>query len=196
MVLGYGETLKCGAHWRKLPARRGEVPRDDQVRQSVARVLFQHHRARAMLGLSLMVAQAFFYNAIFFTYALTLTRFYDVPPERVGTYLLPFAAGNFVGPLVLGRLFDSLGRRAMIVTTYGMSGLVLLMTGFLFRADVLEAWTHTLLWSVAFFFASAAARSAYLTVSEVSSSGRWRSRCSMRSGPARAASSAPPCSAP
>jgi MFS family permease len=114
-----------------------------------------------------MVAQAFFYNAIFFTYALTLTRFYDVAPERIGNYLLPFAAGNFLGPLVLGRAFDAFGRRVMIVATYGLSGLVLLVTGFLFRAGELSAATHTMLWSVSFFFASAAASSAYLTVSEV-----------------------------
>jgi MFS family permease len=133
----------------------------------VVRVLFRQYRARAALGLSLMVAQAFFYNAIFFTYALTLTRFYDVAPERIGNYLLPFAAGNFLGPLVLGRAFDAFGRRVMIVATYGLSGLVLLVTGFLFRAGELSAATHTMLWSVSFFFASAAASSAYLTVSEV-----------------------------
>jgi MFS family permease len=133
----------------------------------VVRVLFRQYRARAALGLALMVAQAFFYNAIFFTYALTLTRFYDVAPERIGNYLLPFAAGNFLGPLVLGRAFDAIGRRAMIVATYGLSGLVLLVTGFLFRAGVLSAATHTMLWSVSFFFASAAASSAYLTVSEI-----------------------------
>jgi MFS family permease len=114
-----------------------------------------------------MVAQAFFYNAIFFTYALTLTKFYDVPPESVGHYLLPFALGNFLGPVLLGRLFDSLGRRVMISFTYAASGLLLLLTGYLFHAQLLNAQTHTLLWSCAFFFASAAASSAYLTVSEI-----------------------------
>ncbi len=168
------ERIVCAIEARCEPIADACEPRRIRMKAGeriglarVARVLFQQYRARAVLGLSLMVAQAFFYNAIFFTYALTLTRFYDVKPERVGNYLLPFAAGNFLGPLLLGRLFDSLGRRAMIVTTYGMSGLVLLMTGFLFRAGALDAWTHTLLWSIAFFFASAAASSAYLTVSEV-----------------------------
>ncbi len=133
----------------------------------IARIVFGEYRSRAVLGLSLMVAQAFFYNAIFFTYALTLTRFYGVPPERVGRFLLPFALGNFLGPLVLGRLFDSVGRRVMITVTYGASGALLLLTGWLFRAGALDATSHTVLWSASFFFASAAASSAYLTVSEV-----------------------------
>ena len=114
-----------------------------------------------------MIAQAFFYNAIFFTYALTLTRFYAVPAERVGAYLLPFALGNFLGPLLLGRLFDSIGRRPMIAFTYAASGIVLLVTGAAFAHGALDARSHTLLWSIAFFFASAAASSAYLTVSEL-----------------------------
>jgi MFS family permease len=120
-----------------------------------------------VLCFSLMVAQAFFYNAIFFTYALTLTRFYGVLPERIGAYLLPFAVGNFLGPFVLGRFFDTVGRRAMIAFTYAASGIVLLVTGFLFREGHLSAETHTLMWSGAFFFASSAASSAYLTVSEI-----------------------------
>jgi MFS family permease len=134
---------------------------------TIARVIFARYRRRALLGLALMVAQAFFYNAIFFTYALTLTRFYGVLPERVGAYLLPFALGNFLGPLLLGRLFDSLGRRVMIASTYAASGVALLVTGVLFERGLLGAESHTLLWSVAFFFASAAASSAYLTVSEL-----------------------------
>src|SRR5262245_50996768 len=134
---------------------------------AIARVIFTQYRRRALLGLSLMVAQAFFYNAIFFTYALTLTRFYGVLPERVGAYLLPFALGNFLGPLLLGRLFDSLGRRAMIAFTYAASGSALLVTGVLFDRGALDAESHTALWSVSFFFASAAASSAYLTVSEL-----------------------------
>jgi MFS family permease len=133
----------------------------------VARVMFTQYRSRSLLGVTLMVAQAFFYNAIFFTYALTLTKFYNVPPESVGHYLLPFALGNFLGPVLLGRLFDSLGRRVMISFTYAASGLLLLLTGYLFHAQLLNAQTHTLLWSCAFFFASAAASSAYLTVSEI-----------------------------
>jgi MFS family permease len=135
--------------------------------RTIARVLFSRYRKRSVFGLSLMIAQAFFYNAIFFTYALTLTRFYGVPPEQVGRYLLPFAVGNFLGPIVLGRLFDSIGRRIMVVTTYAASGALLLVTGWCFREGLLTAATHTTMWSVAFFFASAAASSAYLTVSEI-----------------------------
>jgi MFS family permease len=113
-----------------------------------------------------MTAQAFFYNAIFFTYALVLRDFYGVPSEHVGWYLLPFAAGNVLGPLLLGRLFDTLGRKPMIVFTYAISGLLLLLFGELFRQGLLTGATQTLAWSVVFFFASAAASSAYLTVSE------------------------------
>jgi MFS family permease len=113
-----------------------------------------------------MTAQAFFYNAIFFTYALVLRDFYGVPSEHVGWYLLPFAAGNVLGPLLLGRLFDTLGRKPMIVFTYAISGLLLLLFGELFRQGLLTGTTQTVAWSVVFFFASAAASSAYLTVSE------------------------------
>jgi MFS family permease len=113
----------------------------------VARVVLSRYRSRALLGLVLMVAQAFFYNAIFFTYSLTLTRFYAVPPERVGAYLLPFAIGNFLGPLALGGLFDAIGRRPMIASTYAASGLVLLATGIAFVHGALDARSHTLLWS-------------------------------------------------
>ena len=113
-----------------------------------------------------MAAQAFFYNAIFFTYALILTDFYAVPADHVGWYILPFAAGNFLGPLLLGRLFDTWGRRPMIAITYAISGLLLAGTGFLFAHDIVSVRVLTLAWSVIFFFASAAASSAYLTVSE------------------------------
>jgi MFS family permease len=133
----------------------------------VARVLLGRYRRRTLLGLSLMVAQAFFYNAIFFTYALILSRFYGVAPERIGWYVIPFACGNAFGPLIMGRLFDSVGRRPMIVATYALSGLLLLVTGWLFARGWLNAVTQTLLWSGIFFIASAAASSAYLTVSEI-----------------------------
>jgi len=134
----------------------------------VARVLRRPPYARrSAVVLALMVSQAFFYNAIFFTYALVLTRFYAVPDARVGLYILPFAAGNVLGPLVLGPLFDRVGRRRMIAATYTLSALALLITGAAFVAGVLDAATQTLAWSAVFFFASAAASSAYLTVSEV-----------------------------
>ena len=132
----------------------------------VVHALFHLHRRRSLVGLSLMTAQAFFYNAIFFTYALVLRDFYSVPSEHVGWYILPFALGNVLGPLLLGRLFDTLGRKPMIVFTYAISGILLLLFGELFRRDLLTGATQTLAWSCVFFFASAAASSAYLTVSE------------------------------
>jgi MFS family permease len=134
--------------------------------REVAITLFQHHRQRALVGLSLMAAQAFFYNAIFFTYALVLTDFFGIAPEAVGWYLLPFAAGNFLGPLLLGRLFDTIGRKPMIAFTYAFSGILLAASGYLFMRGVLTAEMQTVAWMVIFFFASAAASAAYLTVSE------------------------------
>ena len=125
------------------------------------------HRRRSFLGFVLMLTQAFFYNAIFFTYALVLMRFYGVPEQRVGGYLLPFALGNVLGPIVLGNLFDTIGRKQMIAATYGVSGILLALTGWLFHAGLLTAQTQTLAWTIIFFVASAAASSAYLTVSEI-----------------------------
>ncbi len=113
-----------------------------------------------------MTAQAFFYNAIFFTYALVLTDFYGVPGDRIGWYLLPFALGNFLGPLLLGRFFDVIGRRKMIATTYALSAVLLTASGYMFQQHWLTATTQTISWMVIFFFASAAASSAYLTISE------------------------------
>jgi MFS family permease len=134
--------------------------------REVGRALFLTYRQRTLVGLSLMAAQAFFYNAIFFTYALILTDFYGVQASHVGWYILPFAAGNFLGPLVLGRLFDTLGRKFMISMTYAASGILLAGTGYLFSAGLMSAETQTIAWMITFFFASAAASSAYLTVSE------------------------------
>jgi len=133
----------------------------------VLHVLLVRYRSRAIFGLTLMASQAFFYNAIFFTYALVLARFYGVPDERVGYYIFPFALGNFLGPLLLGHLFDTVGRRVMIATTYALAGIGLLATGYAFSQDWLTATTQAISWSVVFFVASAAASSAYLTVSEV-----------------------------
>jgi MFS family permease len=135
--------------------------------REVLRVLVVRYRARTVLGLSLMASQAFFYNAIFFTYALVLARFYAVPEERVGYYIFPFALGNFLGPLVLGRLFDAVGRRAMIGGTYAIAGLGLVVVGYAFQQQMLGATGLAVGWSAIFFVASAAASSAYLTVSEV-----------------------------
>ena len=158
-------------------ARGHDVPEDEPAKlrltsrrftplSEVRHVLFEVHRQRTLVGLALMVAQAFFYNAIFFTYALVLTNFYDIEASQVGWYLLPFAAGNFLGPLLLGRLFDTIGRRPMIAFTYALSGILLALTGALFAAGMLSATMQTVCWTVIFFFASAAASSAYLTVSE------------------------------
>jgi MFS family permease len=134
--------------------------------REVASTLLGSQRQRTYVGLSLMAAQAFFYNAIFFTYALILTDFYGIAADHVGWYILPFAAGNFLGPLLLGRLFDTLGRRPMIAFTYAVSGVLLTIVGYLFAQDMVSAAGLTLAWSVIFFFASAAASAAYLTVSE------------------------------
>ena len=127
---------------------------------------FHVHRTRSLVALALMSAQAFFYNAIFFTYALVLTRFYNVPANDVGWYILPFAIGNVLGPLILGRFFDTIGRKIMISFTYILSGVLLAATGWMFEAGLLSATAQTICWSVIFFFASAAAGAAYLTVSE------------------------------
>lgn len=130
------------------------------------RALFTDYRRRAILGISLMAAQAFCYNAVFFTYALILTRFYNIASGSIGWFMLPFAAGNFLGPLLLGRLFDTLGRRRMICATYGLSGILMAITGWLFMLGVLDAVQQTIAWTAIFFVASAAASSAYLTVGE------------------------------
>jgi len=129
--------------------------------------IVHEHRRRSFLGFVLMLTQAFFYNSIFFTYALVLMRFYNVPEQNVGSYLLPFALGNVLGPLLLGHLFDTIGRKKMISVTYGLAGILLAATGWLFHAGVLTAQTQTLAWTIIFFIASAAASSAYLTVSEI-----------------------------
>jgi MFS family permease len=141
--------------------------RDHTPLREVARTLFITYRQRTLVGLTLMVAQAFFYNAIFFTYALILTDFYGIPAGGVGWYILPFAAGNVLGPLLLGRMFDTVGRRIMIASTYALSGIMLAVTAYLFSQDLLTATTLTVAWMTVFFFASAAASSAYLTVSEI-----------------------------
>ncbi|MCA1451596.1 MFS transporter [Bradyrhizobium sp. BRP22] len=140
--------------------------RDHTPLREVAHTLLVTYRQRALVGLVLMSAQAFFYNAIFFTFALVLTDFFGIPASHVGWYILPFAAGNFLGPLLLGRLFDTLGRRTMITLTYGVSGLLLAISGYLFSIGALSAQGQTIAWMVIFFFASPAASAAYLTVSE------------------------------
>ena len=143
-------------------------PRDHTEWGEIARVMLVDSRRRSMLGLALMVAQAFFYNALgFFTFTLVLGKFFQVAPDRVSWYLLPFAAGNILGPILLGRLFDVVGRKPMIVGTYAASGVLLVVAGVLFQRGLLTATTLTVAWTCIFFVASCAASSAYLTVSEV-----------------------------
>jgi len=133
----------------------------------IIRTMFGRYWRRALIGFSLMVAQAFLYNAIFFTYALVLTRFYDVPASITGLYLLPFAIGNFLGVIALGSLFDTVGRKQMIAATYAVSAVLLVVTGWLFAQGQLSVFGQTAMWTLIFFIASPAASSAYLTVSEI-----------------------------
>ncbi len=133
----------------------------------IAKAMFQMYPKRTILGLTLMGSQAFLYNAIFFTYALVLTGFYGIEAGTVPYFLLPFALGNLLGPLLLGRLFDTVGRVPMIAGCYFLSGGLMALTGYLFYLDILSAVTQTILWCIVFFFASAAASAGYLTVSEV-----------------------------
>jgi MFS family permease len=133
---------------------------------ALTRVLFREYPSRAVLGATLMITQSFLYNAIFFTYTLVLGKFFGVPSASQPLYLIAFAVGNLAGPLLLGHLFDTVGRRKMIFGTYATAGVLLAVTALLFNAGVLNATTQTLAWAVVFFFASAGASSAYLTVSE------------------------------
>ncbi len=134
---------------------------------TIAKTLFGQYPRRSALSFSLFIGQAFLYNAIFFTYAIALTTFYKVAPGSVGLYLLPFAAGNFLGPLLLGRFFDTIGRKIMISGTYILSGALLAITAYLFDTGALTATTQTIAWVIIFFFASAGASAGYLTVSEI-----------------------------
>ncbi|MBX9246102.1 MFS transporter [Actinotalea ferrariae] len=159
--------------------RGGELPEVDESKAievvgersipilRVGRIMFQEYPRRSILGATMMVTQSFLYNAIFFSYALVLHNFFDVPHGSVALYFIPFAIGNLLGPLLLGPLFDTLGRRKMILATYGLAAVVLALAAVLFQAGALTAVTQTVLWCVCFFFASAGASSAYLTVSEI-----------------------------
>ncbi|TXM92539.1 MFS transporter [Methylobacterium sp. WL103] len=157
-----GHTLPPVDEGKRMKLRT----RDHTPLSEVFGTMFGTSRKQTVVGLALMIAQAFFYNALFFTYALVLERFYGVPGGSVGWYLLPFALGSFLGPLLLGRLFDTVGRRPMIAFTYGISAVLLASAGYLFKIEVFGAWAQTGVWMVVFFFASAAASAAYLTVAE------------------------------
>ena len=130
-------------------------------------VMIRTYPQRTVLGISLIVSQAFLYNGVFFTFPLVLRNFYGVPANRIGLYILPFALSNFLGPLLLGRFFDTIGRRPMIGGTYVISAALLAITGYLFKIAILTPITQTFLWALVFFFASSAASAAYLTVSEI-----------------------------
>ena len=134
---------------------------------TVARELLKTYPTRTTLGIVLMTTQSFMYNAISFTYPFVLMKFYAVPSSSIGFYILPFALGNFLGPLLLGRFFDTIGRKPMISFTYAVAGCLLAITGYLFWQGALSSVTQTLAWSCVFFFASAGASAAYLTVSEI-----------------------------
>jgi MFS family permease len=163
---------------RQIVARTGQeliAPRKTiRVKQrgpmgigEIANVVFKLYPKRTFVGLALFTGQAFLYNAIFFTYALVLTTIYGVSSSSVGLYLLPFAVGNFLGPLLLGRFFDTVGRKPMIAGTYILSGILLVITGIMFKNGTLTATSQTVAWCIIFFFASAGASAAYLTVSEI-----------------------------
>jgi MFS family permease len=155
----------------QLPEPEGEPLAVQQIEHlnftKIARYVVKNYPARGVLGLALMAGQAFLYNSIFFTYTLVLTQFYGISAERAPLFLIPFAVGNLLGPLLLGPLFDSIGRKAMITFTYITSGVLLIVAGELFVHGVFTATTMTIAWCVIFFFASAGASSAYLTVSEL-----------------------------
>ena len=175
-----------------VPINRRVLYRD------VARTMLHTYPRRTAVGMVLGVSQSFLYNAIFFSYTLILTHFYGVPIDVAPRYLFIFAAGNLLGPLLLGRFFDTIGRRPMICATYATSGVILFITGWLFKEGELTAATQTALWSVVFFIASAAASSAYLTVSEVFPAGMraetiavFFAVCSWSVGSPRRSSSAP-----
>ncbi len=156
------------------PNRLGALPEKTRIRVrdktpwgEIWQAIVVDNWSRSLLSLALMVAQAFFYNAIFFTYALVLGTFYGVPASQTGLYLFPFALGNFMGPLLIGRLFDTVGRKPMIVLTYATAGVLLAVSGSAFQQGLLTATTQVIAWTAIFFIASSAASAAYLTVSEI-----------------------------
>lgn len=135
--------------------------------REIAVVLVRRYPRRAVLGLSLFIGQAFLYNAVTFNYALILSRSFGIPDDRVGYYFAVLCFGNFLGPLLLGRLFDTIGRKPMIAGSYLGSAVLLLGTAWLFAAGHLTATTLTACWTAVLFVASCGASAAYLTVSEI-----------------------------
>lgn len=158
------------AEGHPLPPAEGTIRlqvQDHTPWRGIWNAMTQQYRQRSFLGFSLMVSQAFFYNAVMFTYGLVLLRYYNVPAESIGYWLLPLSVGNFLGPLLIGRLFDTVGRKTMISLTYSASGILLAIASWLFLKGWLSVYMQAVSWSIIFFIASSAASSAYLTVSEV-----------------------------
>src|SRR3954453_17799881 len=153
-----------GHHLEPVPESKAlEIqPHESVTYREIAKVMLRDYRSRSFLGFSMMVTQAFLYNAIFFTYALVLKNFYGVESKSIGYFFFPFALGNLLGPLLLGHLFDTIGRRKMILATYGISAILLAVSAQLFHSGALSATTQTVFWCVIFFFASPGASSAYL----------------------------------
>jgi MFS family permease len=170
VIIGQVEEAVAHSQHAALPPPHGQVSLVAKGRvtyASIARVLLRQNLRRTLLGLSLMIAQAFAYNGVFFTYALVLAKLYGVTADRIPLYLLPFALSNLMGPMVLGHLFDRIGRRKMIALCYGLSGVLIFVAGGGLVGGWFNALTQTVAWSAVFFVASAAASSAYLTVSEL-----------------------------
>ena len=164
---------------QQVAATKGELPPVDESKELEIRpaerigyahllfTLFRRYPTRSVLVAALMITQSFLYNAIFFTSALVLEYFFHVKPTNTAYYFFAFAAGNLAGPLTLGRLFDTVGRKKMISGTYITAGVLLIISAVMFKAGMLNATTQTIWWAVIFFFASAGASAGYLTASEV-----------------------------
>jgi MFS family permease len=164
---------------KDVAATRGELPplSEDKALEitptakigylALLRVLFSQYPSRSILGATLMITQSFLYNAIFFTYGLVLEFFFHVSTKDTGYYFLAFAVGNLAGPLTIGRLFDTVGRRKMIAGSYLVAGVLLVISAQIFKAGGFNATTQTIAWAIIFFFASAGASAGYLTVSEI-----------------------------
>ena len=163
---------------RKIAEKKGDLPapegkklklrvRDHTPLNEIFRSMFKDNMQRSVLGLALMVGQSFFFNAVFFTYGLVVDKFYHVSAQQLPLHLLPFALASFFGPLILGKLFDTIGRKPMITATYGISGILLAITIFPFAHGALSAKGLGILFTIIFFVASSAASASYLTVSEI-----------------------------
>ena len=135
--------------------------------REIASVAFRAYPRRAILGLSLFIGQAFLYNGVTFNLGTLFHDFYDVASGTVPVFIILFAVGNFLGPLTLGRLFDTVGRKPMIAGTYLGSAGVAAVMAVLFTSGALSKWSFEGFVVVTFFLASAGASAAYLTVSEI-----------------------------